>query len=106
LIAAAASDDGRVYVWDLAADPGAVWVTLRGHTSFVTSVAFSPDGARIAAGGADRTIRVWTFASGAAAVSLSGHTSNITSVTFSPDGQRLASTSADHTARLWDAATG
>ncbi|KAJ7102047.1 WD40-repeat-containing domain protein, partial [Mycena epipterygia] len=32
---------------------------LKGHTDWVQSVAFSPDGAQIVSGSADRTIRIW-----------------------------------------------
>jgi len=35
--------------------------TLTGHTSFVTSVSYAPDGRSVVSGGRDRTVRVWEF---------------------------------------------
>jgi WD40 repeat protein len=73
----------------------------------VASVAFSPDGLRIAAGGADGTIWLWDAAAGQPiGQPLRGHQKIVTSVAFSPDGTRIASSSMDNTVRLWDAATG
>ena len=34
-------------------------ITLTGHDSYVTSVAFSPDGQRIVSGSADKTVKIW-----------------------------------------------
>src|SRR5262249_23583109 len=69
--------------------------TLRGHTSWVTSVAFSPDGKRLASGAHDNTVKVWDAATGQEILSLNGHTGRVTSVAFSPDGKRLASVATD-----------
>ena len=33
--------------------------TLKGHSSFVNSVAFSPDGTKIISGSSDNTIKIW-----------------------------------------------
>ena len=44
-------------MWD--AKTAAPLLELKGHTRFVTSVAFSPDGARIVTGSWDGTARVW-----------------------------------------------
>ena len=81
-------------------------LTLNGHTSNVMSVAFSPDGQRLASASADKTVKVWNAATGQKMLTLKGHTNWVHSVTFSPDGKRLASGGSDHTVKVWDAATG
>jgi WD40 repeat protein len=80
--------------------------TFTGHTALVASVAFSPDGLRLASASYDGTVKVWDSATGQESLTLKGHTGEVNSVTFSPDGQRLASASSDQTVKVWDAATG
>ncbi len=77
-------------------------LTLKGHTGLVVSVAFSPDGRRIASGGQHGEVKVWDAATGQEILTLSGHASPVTSVAFSPDGRRIASASFDGTIRIWD----
>jgi WD40 repeat protein len=78
-----------------------------GHTDAVRSIAFSPDGNRIASASSDRTIRVWDATTGeVVAGPFTEHASWVRSIAFSPDGQRIASASDDCTVRVWDAATG
>ena len=72
----------------------------------VHSLAFSPDGSRIASGGEDTTVRVRDAATGESVATLEGHSQEVKSVAFSPDGSRIASGSDDKTVRVWDAATG
>jgi WD40 repeat protein len=80
--------------------------TLEGHGDWVTSVAFSADGGRLASGSEDNTVKVWDAATGACMQTLEGHDGFMTSVAFSADGGRLASGSEDNTVKVWDAATG
>ncbi|KAK0715232.1 beta transducin-like protein HET-D2Y, partial [Lasiosphaeris hirsuta] len=80
--------------------------TLEGHSDWVRSVAFSPDGQRLASGSDDRTVKIWDTASGRCLKTLEGHSDRVRSVAFSPDGQRLASGSSDRTVKIWDTASG
>jgi hypothetical protein len=77
--------------------------TFYGHTSLVTSVAFSADGQRLASASWDQTVKVWDAVTGQDTLTLKGHTSLVTSVAFSADGKRLASGSDDQTVKVWDA---
>jgi WD40 repeat protein len=80
--------------------------SLKGHTDWVLSIAFSPDGHTIASGSFDQTIRLWNRNTGLCLKVLQGHTNWIHSVAFSPDSQLLASASSDQTIQIWDITTG
>jgi WD40 repeat protein len=56
---ASGSDDNTIKLWDVAT--GKPITTLKGHTSPVWSVSFSPDGKTLASGSEDNTIKVWNF---------------------------------------------
>ena len=101
--ASGSSTDPAVRLWDLTrrirlTTPLA---TLRGHTSGVGDVAFSPDGRILASGGSvDETVRLWDVARHTSLATLSQPESAL-SVAFSPDGRILASNGQD-AIQLWD----
>ena len=88
-------------VWD--AESGEEILSLKGHISDVVSMAFSPEGTRIACTTDDGTVTVWDAETGQETLVLKGHTGRVTSVAFNPDGKRIASGSWDGTVKVWDA---
>jgi WD40 repeat protein len=71
----------------------------------VHSVAFSPDGRRLASG-CGRQIILWDTVSGQLLRIFNIHTDYVESVAFSPDGRCLASASRDKSIKVWDVASG
>jgi dipeptidyl aminopeptidase/acylaminoacyl peptidase len=67
---------------------------------------FSPDGARLAAGGSDNAVRIYNLASGKRELLIEQHADWVSDLAFSPDGTRLATASRDKSARIFDAKTG
>jgi serine/threonine protein kinase len=80
--------------------------SLTGHSSWVDSVIYSPDGRYLASGSWDKTIKVWDVVTGTELRTLTGHSDRVRSVVYSPDGRYLASGSWDKTIKVWDVVTG
>ncbi len=78
--------------------------TLQGFLQGAHSVAFSPDGQRLAIGSnGNEAIKLWDVESLQELLTLKGQGSMFNSVTFSPDGNVLASSNSRGILHLWRA---
>jgi WD domain, G-beta repeat len=78
---------------------------LKGNTSPLLCVVFSPDGTLIAAGSTDSTAKVWNAQTGEKVHTLRGHPFTVCDLAFHPDGNRLA-TAGGEIIKIWDLTTG
>lgn len=106
---ASVGEDQILNVWDantlepLPYSPLAVTTPLR-------ALAFSPDGALLAAGGGSQStnspVIVWNVATGEAVAEERLHTNSVFALVFSPDGETLHSVAVDGTEGMLDIAGG
>jgi WD40 repeat protein len=101
---AAADSSGMVWLWDVATlQPVA---TLKGFLLGAHSVAFSPDGRRLAAGSNGReAVKLWDVETRQEVLTLSGEGSRFGGLNFSPDGRYLLAINDAGLAHLWTAPT-
>ena len=89
-------------------DPAA-GVVLRSIATFpdvALCAALSPDGTRLAVGGADNAIHLYDTRSWKEQLRIEQHADWVMDLAFSPDGAQIASASRDRTARIYNATTG
>lgn len=79
---------------------------LSGHSAYVTSVAYSPDGSMIASGSGDKLVLLQKAATGRTVAVLRGATAPVEAIAFSPDGRRLAAGTDDNRVMIWSVASG
>ena len=86
-------------------DDPALVRTFEGHSDWVNSVAFSPDGRYALSGSGDKTLKLWEISTGKLVRTFEGHSkwlAFVSSVAFSPGGSYALSGSWDNTLKLWD----
>jgi len=79
---------------------------LERQNGAITALAWSPDGRKIAVGGAAPEVNVYDAESGARVAACKGHAAGIYTVAFSPDSRVVAAAGFDGTVRLYDAGSG
>ncbi|MEM7014829.1 MAG: hypothetical protein AAF585_25495, partial [Verrucomicrobiota bacterium] len=84
------------------------WVAeLIGHSRYVGSMDWHPNGRRLVSSGIDQTVRIWELDFEAESFQqmavLRYHEGEIYEVAWSPDGRQLLTTGRDHRAMIWSA---
>jgi WD40 repeat protein len=117
---ASGSGDGTARVWQVGRGPVSNWTlhhTLRIPTGereggYSHDVAFSPDGAKLAFGLPDGTVRLWRLSNdkrdpqATLLHTLRGETGRVCSLAFSPDGETLAAGTWGGPVHLWRVSDG
>ncbi|GAC1461239.1 MAG: hypothetical protein PVSMB2_23050 [Ktedonobacteraceae bacterium] len=77
-----------------------------GHSSRVTTLAWSPNGKWLASASYDKTVQVWDASNGRPLLTYKEHRDRVNALAWSPDSIYLASASDDGTARVWHGFSG
>ncbi|MDA1232571.1 MAG: hypothetical protein O2856_17505, partial [Planctomycetota bacterium] len=96
---------GELQVFNVT-DGNRVLYLPQAHDDVIYAARFSPDGKRIASGGADKYLRTFDIATSTQLRRFEGHTSYVLGATWKRDGQVIATSGADNTIKIWDAETG
>jgi WD40 repeat protein len=105
-LVAAASGNGTLNLMKVS--DGKLEKSITAHASSIGTIAFSPNGDRIATGSADHLVKVWNT-NGLGAIrtlgGIEGHTGEVSALAWSPDGGLLASSGGGGTL-VWSVADG
>jgi small GTP-binding protein len=93
-----------IRLWD--AESGRIVRELKGHEGSIYGMAISPDGRRLATGGAEENIRIWNMEDGKMVAKLEGHEEEVNSVGWSGDGELIVSGGGDNLVKIWSARDG
>ena len=101
----AVGPDGTVAVWETASETAPTTV-LDGHSSAVQTLATDLSGRWLAAGGAEKSVKLWNLERQETRRTFRNHSDTISALAFAADGGTLAAGSADGAVRLWSTISG
>jgi len=104
-IAGAAVVGGGITWFVVSPKLGSLLYTYRGHSNIVITVAWLPNGQRIASGSDDKTVQVWNASDGSNVFTYKWQSGPVSTVAWSPDGKHIVSGS-DDAIQIWNAADG
>jgi WD40 repeat protein len=103
---ATGSYDHTVRLWDFAGSEAKEHIAKLKEENAIYTVAYSPDGKLLAAGGASTIFRTCEADTGRFLFGFIGHAGHVSRLAWSPDGKRIASCGTDKTVRIWDGPAG
>src|SRR6266852_4808796 len=80
--------------------------TYSGQSNYISAVAWSSDGKRIASASGDHTAQVWDASNGGHVLTYHGHSADVLTLAWSPGGQYIATGGLDSTVQIWNASKG
>nr|KAF6488429.1 WD repeat domain 38 [Rousettus aegyptiacus] len=90
---ASGSWDKTIHIWK--PSTRSLLVQLKGHATWVKSIAFSPSGLQLASAGYSHMVKVWDCNTGKCIETLTGVLDVAHACVFTPDGKLLVSGAAD-----------
>jgi Planctomycete cytochrome C/Anaphase-promoting complex subunit 4 WD40 domain len=92
---------GKVILWNV--ESGERITTIGGEYDTVVATDISPDQSRVAIGGTDRLVKIFSTKTGELEHKIKKHTDWITALAFSPSGEMLATADRNGGVTVWDA---
>ena len=93
-----------VTLWKVDPDQSRNLIVLKGHSDWLWTCTWSPNGSVVATSSSDGTARLWSLSERDGLDSyrvLSGHRGWVVSVQFSPDGRWVSTAGVDETVRIY-----
>ncbi|XP_014251335.1 periodic tryptophan protein 2 homolog [Cimex lectularius] len=99
-IAVGCETHGQLLVWEWQSETYVL--KQQGHSSLMSTFAYSGDGQYLVTGGEDGKVKLWNCQTGFCFVTFNEHSSAVTAVRFAPNRKFFISASLDGTVRAFD----